>query len=167
MRRMFSEKQLLELVKNNPQAVVNALLGQDISVGNLSVSGSINGEENPSVKPIYFHPIRFNISGTIEGGQQSVKVIQGSMTILNNSSEALDTFAKLREYLYNEGSRIDVLCAIDFFNSSDEYVGQILRITGDTSYINIAYTKDGSNVLTGAFASSEFTVVSDNVNQIN
>lgn len=42
MRRMYSEKQILELVKNNPEAVVRALLGQDISVEGITSKGIAN-----------------------------------------------------------------------------------------------------------------------------
>ena len=42
MRRMFSEKQIAEIVKNNPQAVVKALEGQDISVEGITSKGIAN-----------------------------------------------------------------------------------------------------------------------------
>lgn len=42
MRRMYSEKQILELVKKNPEAVVRALLGQDINVEGITSKGIAN-----------------------------------------------------------------------------------------------------------------------------
>ena len=73
MRRMYSESELREFIRNHGADVVQSLVGKDISVegitskgiantgaianigdvaitGDLSVSGSINGEENPSLK---------------------------------------------------------------------------------------------------------------------
>lgn len=105
MRRMYSEKQILELVKKNPEAVVKALLGQDINVngitskgiantgnvgitGDLAVSGSINGEENPSLKPLYWHSI------TLKRIQSNELKFYFDFIILNNDPTpfTLDTF---------------------------------------------------------------------------
>lgn len=75
----------------------------DLEVGgDLTVTGSINGEENPSVKPLYFHPISIYLSGSYVF----------TMIIINNNptaftKETLSTFLKNEEtrgrYLLNGG----------------------------------------------------------------
>lgn len=42
MKRMYSKKQILELVKSNPEAVIKALLGQDINVNGITSKGIAN-----------------------------------------------------------------------------------------------------------------------------
>ena len=71
-------------------------VGGDASVtGDLSVTGSINGEENPSIKPIYCHPL------TIYTGNVDIVIANENYSLLatamifNNDDEEIDTFAKL------------------------------------------------------------------------
>ena len=165
MRKMFSKKQLEELIALVVESKDWELAG-DVSIGgDLVVTGSINGEENPSVKPLYFHPIRFTISGTSAG--QQYRVVAGSIIIINNSDESLNTHVKLRDYLYNNGTKIDVLCSIDFYDGSGVYQGQILKITASSINIEISGTTDGTSLITGALGENEFVVIGDLVNKIN
>lgn len=149
MKRMWSKNELLRL--------------SDAEIRRLIESGEIT-----NAKPIYFHPIRFDINGNT--ASQTVQVKSGSIMILNNSSEALDSFTKLKHYLYNNGSNIDILCSIDFFDTG-VYAGQILSMTctGETEseFINIKFTLDGATLIDGALSNVEFAVTGDVVNKIN
>ena len=146
MRRMFS----LEQLKGIADARVKAL---------------VEGGTLENAKPIYFHPIRFDISGSTAG--QTIRVKSGSIMILNNDNTALDTTAKLRAYLYNQGENIDILCNVDFYDSDGLYVGQILSVSANASSCDIKFTKDGVNLTDGSLADTELIVTSDSVNKIN
>lgn len=70
----------------------------DASVGgDLTVTGAINGEANPSVKPIYCHPVSLTRSGT--NGHMRL-----TMLIFNNSGTAftLETFKAWIENLQSQ-----------------------------------------------------------------
>ena len=143
MRRMFSLKQLQEIADNRVKALVE-------------------GGTLENAKPLYFHPIRFSISGS--SGGQSVKVVYGSIMIINNDSTALDTSPKLREYLRD--NTIDILCNVDFYDADGLYQGQILQVSGSTNFVCL-YTKDGATTTSLYLADTEFVVSADGVNKIN
>lgn len=138
----------------------------DVSItGDLTVTGEINGEENPSVKPIYFHPIRFTLTGS--GGGETFRVKNGSFFILNNSDEALDTYAKIHDYLYNEGTAMDILCSIDYYDADGLYKGQILKVSANVTTVLLTVTTDGVTTTDVGFNSTEITDIADAVNKIN
>lgn len=49
MRRMFSKKQIEKMVEENPQLVIEALKGQDLSLANLSISENLAVHEEAKV----------------------------------------------------------------------------------------------------------------------
>ena len=132
------------------------------SMADESAKIRIEAGQTENAKPIYFHPIRFNISGS--SGGQEINVVSGSIMILNNSSEPINTSAKLKSYLAT--NTLDVLCNVDFYDSQGVYQGQILKITGSEN-IQCTITKDGANTSTLYLAETEFLVQEDNVNKIN
>ena len=142
MKRMYSEEELQEIIKT------------------LIESGTIE-----NAKPIYFHPVRFSIVGSL--GSQPVRVVNGSVVILNNSPDAFDSFDKFRAYLYNGGERIDIVCSVIFYDDNAVYKGQILGLTGNPSSIGVTYTFDGTATYSNALNSFEFTIVDDKVKRIN
>ena len=118
-----------------------------------------------NVKPLYFHPIRFTLSAS--SGDNTFRVINGSFMILNNSSEPLNTFIKIRDYLYNHSDKIDILCNMDYFNAYGVYQGQILNISANTTYWELKYTTNGLTISTLQVAIGEVADIVDNVNKIN
>lgn len=137
-----------------------------ILVSDAQAIASIIGEGNiPNAKPIYFHPIRFTLVGS--GGGETFRVKNGSFFILNNSDEALDTYAKLHDYLYNEGTSMDILCSIDYYDEDGVYKGQILKVSANVTTILLTVTTDGVNVTDVGFNSTEIVDIADGVNKIN
>ena len=101
MRRMFSEKQIKEMISAGAQGEIAEALEGDISIGgDLDVAGSINGEEHPSVKPIYWHTVKFQRGGTAETATASRLI--GYMIILNNDPTPL-TIDAWKELLGTQG----------------------------------------------------------------
>ena len=112
MRRMYSEQELSKIIKEVVDAEVasgefdetiadyvdaylvehpvdiTALEGQTINPARIDVA-NINGETNPSVKPIYFHGIEM---------YSDTNLVTATITILNNSDTPIDTFAKLKTW---------------------------------------------------------------------
>ena len=85
-------------------------VGGDAEVtGDLSVTGSINGEENPSVKPIYCHPIH------IENNNPSENRFHLTFLIFNQDNFAYDyaTFKQWLASLFSEISptEVQLLCS--------------------------------------------------------
>jgi hypothetical protein len=129
------------------------------------VEDLVEGGTLDNAKPIYFHPIRFNLTGS--SGGQTFKVVFGSIMILNNSNVALDTSEKLRAYLYNAGQNIDIIANVDFYDSDGVYQGQILSITAGEGNLIVSYTKNGATYTQAYFASSELVVIGDTPNKLN
>ena len=94
MRRMYSPEELKRLVKEVVQAGNLSISGDiefenDVSIGgDLAVTGSINGEENPSVKPIYWHSLDI-----YKAGKTLLRAV-----ILNNSNTPIDSIPKKQQY---------------------------------------------------------------------
>lgn len=136
-----------------------------VSDVNTQITNLVEGGTLSNAKPIYFHPIRFNITGS--SGGQEVNVINGSIMILNNDNTPLDTSAKLMNYLFNQGNQIDIICSVDFYDSNGLYQGQILGVTASEGNFVCNYTKNGATTTLLYLATSEFVVSSDTVNKIN
>ena len=116
MRRMYSEQELTNVIKvvfeqeladgaldeSIADAVdaylvehpvdITALEGQTINPARIDVA-NINGEANPSVKPIYFHPIEMHNYSGVNGYDLYL-----SMMVLNNSPTAF-TKSTLKTFL--------------------------------------------------------------------
>ena len=75
--------------------------------GDLSVTGSINGEENPSVKPIYYHPCYLRADNGEAGGDN--REVRISCMILNNDATPFtkDTFIAYIKNLMDNGALIN------------------------------------------------------------
>ena len=124
MRRMYSEQELTNVIKKvfeeelesgaldelvsdavdaylvEHPVDVTALEGQTINPARIDVA-NINGESNPSVKPIYYHGI------TCDDANGTRSVV--TLTILNNSNEAINTGAKIKSWI---GDIVDVASSI-------------------------------------------------------
>ena len=158
---MFSEKQIKEMISAGAQSEIAEALEGDISIGgDLEVTGSINGEENPSVKPIYFHGIEMSNS-------TDMTVLE--LHVLNNTETKINTPAKVVAWANSiEGEvRIPVNGCIKYNNvyyqaylilknSSNKYYIYYVSATG------LSYTGFSDVDLT-----TIFTAGNDSVNKIN
>ena len=140
-------------------------LAGDLSVGgDLSVTGTINGEENPSVKPVYCHPVYITSEVTEGGGKESRLMF----LIFNNSSTAftMTTFIAYIKGLMDNGAYIAVdgyiktgesriLTAYAVFKSVSEY-----RIYGN----DFTASSPRGNILLDDIAHG---TINDGVNKIN
>ena len=117
MRRMFSEEQLKKIVKDFLASNEDFEFGGDVDIdGDLSVSGAINGEENPSVKPIYCHPIVITYSSP---------QIRVTCLIFNNDPTpfTLSTFKDWIDDLYTKiGDTIRIMMSGAYYLSGDNHV---------------------------------------------
>ena len=143
----------------------------DVSItGDLSVTGSINGEENPSVKPLYFHPI------TIKNNE-SYTAWQTSLIIINNSSEPIDTWAKLTNFFNDvydglpEGINVARFPCTGFMKSATAtIVTSVIEIAGKTDGTRYILGMDTSNSTYLSLTASDIQGaprVYDGVNKIN
>lgn len=101
----------------------NATIG-----GNLSVTGSINGEVNPSVKPIYYHPVYLN--GSLVTGE----IVRILCVILDNSETAYTiptAIAKIKQIM-DLGGIISVDGIVVDTNNKTDSVYMIRK--NDTDY---------------------------------
>lgn len=127
----------------------------------------INGEENPSVKPIYCHPI--SIQGT---SGDSIYKIKLALLIFDNNSEAYNTHAKLvaklQEIFAINSSAVFPITG-GLYNTSDSRLHIAQKIDKDGDQINIRTLRsDGES---GYFALGSFNTPNceyyDGVNKIN
>ena len=80
-------------------AVVNATTSMSAPSGSFS---TLNGESNPSVKPLYYHPIYIQFIQTIDGVDHEIAIVQ--CVILDNQSTPYTNstfFAKIRDLMDN------------------------------------------------------------------
>lgn len=148
MRRMYSEQELTNIIKEVFDAEVEsgvfdesiadyvdaylvehpvditALEGQTIEPARINVA-NINGETNPSVKPIYFHPLTLYTGGSpVTIGEKSFGPIIGSATILNNTSTAISgKLSSIYNYVLDKFTRLNVTMSL--YNRTD---GKILNV---------------------------------------
>lgn len=96
MKRMWSKNELKELIRKVVKEEPEWLLDGDVSIaGDLSVTGSINGEENPSVKPIYFHPVYIQDDTSGSEGRYTFFILDN-----NPTAYTFDTFkTKVKELM--------------------------------------------------------------------
>ena len=166
MRKMFSKKQLEELIALVVESKDWQLDG-DVSIGgDLVVTGSINGEENPSVKPLYYHPI------TLVNTTNMARI---TCLIFNNDSTefTLSTFADYMDNLFTEvGSTTRIMISGAYLVSTDVYIASYMGLLPDRSfYLAGCKSSDGSYTAT-SFANKaafigRFETLYDGVNLIN
>lgn len=187
MRRMFSEKQIKKLIEEGSQEVVASVLegdveiGGDLSVtgdlsaegdaevtGDLSVTGSINGEENPSVKPLYWHTLYFQRGGV--PGSQYYRLI-GYLIVLNNDPTEIDVTAFM-DLLKIQGfygvvisGKLSLTSADDLSNMTQTLVG--LKAKDEYSFDAIHRDPTTNVLTTTSMGLSEFTVQELGCNKIN
>ncbi|MBR3917177.1 MAG: hypothetical protein IKJ59_00370 [Clostridia bacterium] len=123
MRRMYSPEELKRLVKEVVQAGNLSISGDiefenDVSIGgDLAVTGSINGEENPSVKPIYWHSLDI-----YKAGKTLLRAV-----ILNNSNTPIDSIPKLVAW-FESIENVDLLVNGAYSTPNDVYIKDVLSI---------------------------------------
>ena len=145
MKRMWSRNELKKIIKTlvessewsfEEDVTFNGLVNfkDDVGVdgdfsidGALSVTGAINGESNPSVKPIYYHPI----SIASEAGDGSLESrIQIVILDNNSSSYNLTTLTNKLTELMDAGALIN---ANGYIKVDDNLypVYQFLKLSGE------------------------------------
>ena len=185
MKRMWSKNELKKIIRDLVQSGEDFTFGGDVSIagdvsvgGDLAVTGEatlpkINGEENPSVKPIYCHPITFT-----HNDANSKQVATCTCLIFNNSATAFTktTFISwIRELFSTIGGTIRIMLSGAYYDELNEkqaisaYMGisqfsQKIYITGN--YV------DGSGEYNMSFAtdndfSNYLSSFADAVNKIN
>ena len=123
----------------------NVLEGDIAIDGDLSVSGSINGEQNPSVKPIYCHPVYLVYD-------DDNATIWLNWLIFNNDPTAF-TFATLKAY---------------FRDLMDNFGARFMTTGGqsdksDSSYNTAIITEDRGSDQTGVFLSNGGYITLENL----
>lgn len=186
MRRMFSKNQLVQLIDTEVLAkAVDALVGNDIDVeditcgditsdgdvsvgGDLTITGSINGEEHPSVKPIFCHPLTIYTSTDITLGEKTYSFL-GTAMIYNNNDEPINTITKL----YNASlsfHRLQVNGVL--FNKTDAFAIEVVQLyVADESIrpvgVNLSNATRYDELFTGLELYGKQLSVIDGANQIN
>lgn len=171
MRRMYSKQQLEEIAKYLVEhSELNFLedigFTGDVSIGgDLSVTGSINGEETPSVKPIYYHPIY--ITQEPHADTDDVETRCTFVIMDNNSTPYTITncIQKLKE-LMDLGAYIQIN---GYFKDSSSVVNNIYMAQkfGEDDYRVYGNNITGRTQTAFENIINERTNISDGVNKIN
>ena len=140
----------------------------DASVGgDLVVTGSINNEENPSVKPIYCHPIQ------IERVEDNIQTAELTMLIFNNSATAFTktTFLNWLDDLFSTvGSTIRIMASGGWKSSGALMVASYIGKYGANNYYLMGIASSGNasiETLTREEMEEFITSLTDGVNKIN
>lgn len=143
----------------------DATITGDASVGgDLSVTGSINGVANPSVKPIYYHPIFMNL-GKSGAGLESVQ-LQLTCVIFDNNPTPYDlaSFKNKIKGLMDDGATIQCNGMIV---GDDGTTYDIFIIYKSSSVYKVAYrTSNGATSIDMDYYDVQNSF-SDGVNKIN
>ena len=194
MRRMYSEQELTRIIgevfdqklesgaldSSISDAVdaylvehpvdITALEGQTIApaVVNATTSisaPSINGESNPSVKPIYYHPIYLNINTTAEPitNQGGIQIV-----VMDNTSSAYVTVTAIAKVKALMDVGAIITCNGTFKKSGSSTVCTTMFMQKVGSEYRF-YFHDLSTVEYISIDSADysFTVIADGVNKIN
>lgn len=138
-------------------------IGGDLEVTGNAVLPSINGESNPSVKPIYYHPIYFYHSDETLG----LLFVLSCCILDNNPNKYTRTtlVTKLKE-LMDAGALINVNgCART--NSTNDWSHAIIIVKSSSNYVIEGYTQNNYGQILNITDIEEFTEVQDGVNKIN
>ena len=138
----------------------------DVSIGgDLSVTGSINGEETPSVKPIYYHPIYIIQNTHTDTDDVECRC---TLVVMDNSSTpytATTLLAKLKE-LMDLGAYIQIN---GYFKDSSSVVNNIYMAQkfGENDYRVYGNNTAGRTQTAIENIINERTDIADGVNKIN
>ena len=137
----------------------------DVSVGgNLSVTGSINGVANPSVKPIYYHPIYcvIGIEGVYNKLVFQCVILDNSATaysetpFINKLKELMDLGALINVNGYYKDSNNEYAAVMVLYKSGSTYTGDTFKPTSSTSFDFSQLLEDMTSI-----------AIVDGVNKIN
>ena len=180
MRRMYSEQELTNVIKKvfeeelesgaldelvsdavdaylvEHPVDITALEGQTINPARIDVA-NINGESDPSVKPIYYHGIYLSKSSLLN--------VNG--LILNNSSTAIDTATKFKNWIEGISGVVNFNCNGYYIKNGVAYQCFLLRKNNDNTYT--IFYNDGTSLAYEDYASFDdlVTDAGDAVNKIN
>lgn len=188
MRRMYSEQELTNVIKKvfeeelesgaldelvsdavdaylvEHPVDITALEGQTIEPARINVA-NINGETNPSVKPIYCHPLELSCNDA----ENNIKFILTAL-IFNNSADPLNTWEKVKtaiaswgnvgRMMVSGGAKKDTSVVISSTIFYTSVSGKYLLIGNDTNgnFVDISSNFDLTNLTIS---------VNDGVNKIN
>lgn len=161
MRKMYTEEEVAELIRKY-------VLSGDIEIGgDLIVIGSINGEESPSVKPIYWHSLTLK---RINSDPELIYYFD--FVILNNSATPF-TLATFQEWLnQHEGAEIKTVQGYDRSHKTNlvsffcREVGEIEPNTITITSINLS-TGEPATTRVYVTADGGATLTDNGVNKIN
>ena len=176
MRKMFSKKQIEEMRDDiSSSTIVSKIAGQDIapaditSSGDLLVSGSINGEENPSVKPIYCHPIRIYTTDNTDDTSYMMSIM-----IFNNSATPINSRTALINWLtdlYNLVGSVVTVNASGFYKTITSTAYMYIYSSGGTLHFGVDGRGSTNKWISIDTIEEQFLdgtcYVSDGVNKIN
>lgn len=171
MKRMWSRNELRNIIRALVQSGEDFTFGGDVSIsGDLSVTGSINGEENPSVKPIYCHPINFEP----KPGYPGTNNIRPMLFIFNNDATKITTIAQLKAIIESWGLNYAYILLTGGSKINDKVLinrGLYVAKTGDTFQYYLTGTYADGSYSGGIDISSElnddYYSIDDGVNKIN
>lgn len=143
-----------------------SITGDETITGDLTVTGDINGEENPSVKPIYCHPITIDYEGV-----DVVNPVHIALLIFDNSDEEYNTYAKfvakLEEiFTINPNAKFPITGGIYYGAGSTRQVAQYIDKVVDEIQIK-AVRPDGTQGFFGLATYTSSATFYDGVNKIN
>ena len=179
MRRMYSEQELTKVIKNvvggmitdgdfdevinnSIQAYMDAhpsLVLTSLETASLTAT-SINGENNPSVKPIYYHGI--------EMFRDSPEHASITLTILNNSDTAIDTITKVKNWALGLPGKVLISTNGNLYYNSTYY--ELYGILKKENNNFDLFCLDDSHAKVRIYDvdfDSLYTGVNDNTNKLN
>ena len=170
MRRMIPQK-LIDFI-NKVKAKLGFNASGDLEVddlhvgGDLEVTGAINGQENPSVKPIYCHPI------LIIDTESSTRSVNIAIFIFNNDATPYTTWTQVKSFIQGVATAINDYARFPstgaFLSSSTGYIATHIYCNPLTGTIYIEGTECGNtgSINQLAIDSLDLTVL-DGVNKLN
>lgn len=142
----------------------NVALAGNLSVGgDLSVTGKINNESNPSLKPIYWHNVKFSRNW----GVQNVSQTLGYMIILNNSATPIDatSFTSLIE---SDGFIAEVLHGFYILDDASKiWKISTMKKSATPNYFDLSLYDDSANISGASHSITGFVIEDLGVNKIN
>ena len=149
MRKMFSQKQIEEMISEGSAEKVEEL---------------VEGGALDNAKPIYCHPITLELTATYYK-------LRLTCLIFNNDSTEF-TWASFKEFLATFNGRIMITGAVTDIQNSFVVIASQLRVTGSAIYVyGLTTTGDvaDANTNTINLLESAFNSISliDNVNKVN